>query len=75
MEAAGKEASFPAAELAPGNLTSGTDALIERFAGEAGVDPAAMPLLSYYSDGVFKKHIQMFRELRDIRSAQPASPA
>ena len=44
MQAAGQEPSFPAAELEPGKLTTGTDDLIARFAREAGVDPATMPL-------------------------------
>lgn len=69
MKAAGQEPSFPAAELSPGELTTGTDALIDRFAGEAGVDPASMPLFAYYSGGVFKAHVAMFQELRELKSA------
>ena len=72
MEAAGQQPSFPAAELIPGKLETGTDDLIARFAGEGGVDPAAMPLLNYYDEGVFKQYGQMFRELRELKSAQPA---
>jgi len=70
MEAAGKQPSFPAAELVPGELETGTDDLIARFARDAGVDPAAMPLLTYYSGGVFKRYSEMFRELRELKSAQ-----
>jgi glutaredoxin len=72
MEAAGQQPSFPAAELTPGTLETGTDDLIARFAADAGADPASMPLLAYYSEGVFKRHGQMFRELRELRSAQSA---
>ena len=68
MEKAGQEPSFPAVELEDGVLTTGTDGLISRFAKEAGVDPAAMPLVSYYSDGVFKQYGAMFRELRALRA-------
>ena len=76
MEAAGQQPAFPAAELAPGDrLETGTDDLIARFAAEAGADPAAMPLLGYYTDGVFKQYGQMFRELRELKSAQAAQPA
>lgn len=70
MEEAGQEPSFPAAELTPGRLETGTDALIARFAGEAGVDPGALPLLAYYSEGVFKQHIAMFRELRELKGGK-----
>ncbi len=70
MEEAGQEPSFPAAELTPGTLETGTDALIARFSQEAGVDPSSMPLLTYYSEGVFEKHIAMFRELRDLKTNQ-----
>ncbi len=69
MEAAGQQPSFPAAELAPGEMTTGTDDLIARFAGEAGADPASMPLLDYYSGGVFKQYLQMFRALRELKGA------
>ena len=72
MEAAGTQPSFPAAEFAPGEWTTGTDGLIARFAGDAGVDPASMPLLDYYSSGVFKQYIQMFRELKELKSAPAA---
>jgi glutathione S-transferase len=70
MEAAGKSPSFPAAELTPGELTTGTDDLIARFADEAGVEPAGMPLTNYYADGVFKQYGAMWRELRDLKAAQ-----
>jgi glutaredoxin len=68
MEAAGQQPSFPAAELEPGTLTTGTDDLIARFAGEAGVDPATLPLLAYYEQGVFPAYGAMFRELRELKA-------
>jgi glutaredoxin len=70
MEASGQQPSFPAVELTPGKLETGTDELISRIADQAGVVPASMPLLNYYSDGVFAQYGQMFRELRELRSAQ-----
>ena len=72
MEAAGQQPSFPAVEIEVGTLETGTDDLIAKFAGEAGVDPAQMKLLNYYSDGVFKRYGAMFRELRELKAAQPA---
>jgi glutathione S-transferase len=67
MEAQGQEPAFPAAEIEPGKLITGTDDLIARFAKEAGVDPAGLPLLNYYSEGVFRRHVEMFRELRQMK--------
>ena len=72
MEDAGQEPSFPAAELAPGKLETGTDDLIARFSDETGADPASMPLLGYYDGGVFERHIAMFKELREIKAKEPS---
>jgi glutaredoxin len=69
MEAAGQEPGFPAAEIEPGKLTTGSDDLIARFAHDAGVDAAKLPLLKYYSEGVFIRHVEMFRELRQLKGA------
>jgi glutaredoxin len=69
MRAAGQEPSFPAAELEPGKLLTGTDDLIARFAHEAGLDHATLPLLQYYTDGVFRSHVAMFKELRQLKGS------
>ncbi len=66
MQAAGQQPSFPAAEI-DDRLTTGTDDLIARFAKQAGVDAAKLPLLSYYSEGVFRRHVEMHKELRELR--------
>jgi len=68
MKAAGQEPSFPAVETEPGKLLTGTDELISHFASEAGVDSSKLPLLDYYTGGVFKRHIAMFRELKELKS-------
>lgn len=74
FEEAGQEPGFPAAELTPGTLETGTDDLIARFAREAGsgIDPAGLPLLGYYSEGVFKAHTAMFKELQALKSGDRA---
>ncbi len=69
MQAAGQEPGFPAVEIEPGNLTTGTDDLIAHFARQAGVDAAKLPLLKYYSDGVFVRHVEMFKELKKLKGA------
>ena len=72
MEAAGQQPGFPAVEFEEGTLTTGTDDLIARFAGQKGVDASTQPLLRYYEEGVFKTHGAMFRELRELKAAQSA---
>jgi glutaredoxin len=67
MEASGQAPGFPAVEMEQGSLITGTDDLIARFASDAGVDAAALPLLSYYSEGVFRRHVEMFRELKQLK--------
>jgi hypothetical protein len=67
MIEAGLKPSFPAAELEEGRFTTETDELIERFAKEAGVDPAKMPLLEYYTRGVFVRMGEMFQELKGLK--------
>lgn len=67
MEAAGLSPGFPAAEIGAGALATGTDELIARFAKEAGVDVSKLSLLAYYSEGVFRRHVEMFRELQKLK--------
>lgn len=67
MQAAGQEPGFPAVEIEPGKLTTGTDGLIAHFAQQAGVDAAKLPLLKYYSEGVFVRHVEMFKELKQLK--------
>jgi glutathione S-transferase len=67
MQAAGQKPSFPAAEIEPGKLTTDSDALIAHFGNSAGVNPAALPLLRYYSEGVFQKYNEMYRELKQLQ--------
>jgi len=69
MEAAGQQPSFPAVVFTSGGpFQTGTDDLIAHFARPAGVDPASLPLLSYYSDGVFQRYGEMFRKLRELQA-------
>ena len=75
IEAQGHQASFPAAELTPGKIETGTDDLIAQFANEAGADPSAMPLFNYYTSGVFPEYLKMFRELREMKANAAPQPA
>ena len=70
LEAAGHRPSFPAVEFSSGEFTTGTDDIIARIAGDAGVEPTTMPLLKYYSEGVFTAYLQTYSELRELKDAQ-----
>lgn len=70
MIEAGLKPSFPAAELQEGQFTTESDELISRFAKEAGVDPAKMPLLQYYLGGVFARMGAMRQELNDLKASR-----
>jgi hypothetical protein len=72
MESAGKQPSFPAAELVPEELQTGTDELIAHFASGIERDPSNLPLVRYYTEGVFKGYGELYRELLDLRAAQTA---
>jgi glutaredoxin len=69
MQQAGQEASFPAVAFESERFETGTDALIARFAAEAGVDPGAMPLLTYYDNGVLERYSEMYIALRELKPA------
>lgn len=69
MQAAGQEPSFPAAAIGSDALATGTDDLIARFAKDAGVDAAKLPLLAYYSEGVFRRHVEMHKQLRQLKGS------
>lgn len=72
MIEAGQKPSFPAAELEKGKLTPETDDLIAHFARPAGVDPAKMPLLTYFLGGVFPATLSMHQELTELKESRGA---
>ena len=55
----GKKPSFPAVEMEPGRYESDSDALIEDFAGRAGVDPAQLPALTFYKQTIFPQVVEL----------------
>lgn len=55
LEKAGLKPSFPAVELGNDQFRTGSDELIQHYAREAGIDPGQLPLLEYYTRGVFRK--------------------
>lgn len=51
---------FPTVEVAPGEFQNDSDALIERYAGENGIDPGSLPTLQFYLGGLFPTILDLF---------------
>lgn len=60
-EALGKAATFPVVEVEPGKFLTDSDRLIERYAGQAGLKPDTMPVLSFYKETIFPQLIELFQ--------------
>jgi hypothetical protein len=62
-----EKVSFPAVQYAPGQYQTESDDIIARYAREANVDPAQLPVLNIYLNGVFKRVGQLFRENMELK--------
>lgn len=61
--------SFPAAELAPGRFVADSDAIIAGLAAGAGIDPAAMQVLSHYVEGPLKQIATLWQQNQELKAA------
>lgn len=61
------KATFPAAQLAPGEYLADSDALVEHFAKTSGVDPKSLPTYQQYVGHVFPKLMQLYRENAQLK--------
>jgi hypothetical protein len=57
--ATGRDASFPTVEIAPGRYQSDSDALIEHFARNNGVDSNQLPALAFYRETIFPQVVEL----------------
>ena len=62
-----EKVSFPAAQVEPGRFMTESDAIIGRFADQAKVDPAQMPVLKAYVEGPFQQIMTLYRENMDLK--------
>jgi len=67
----GKPATFPVVEIEPGKYMADSDRLIERYAGDAGVNPDSMPVLSFYKETIFPKLIEL-HQIKHPKTSQNA---
>lgn len=61
--ATGGKVSFPALELAPGNIMLESQDIIDHFAKQEGVDVDKMWISKYYNETIFKNFTAMFKRL------------
>ena len=54
--------TFPTAQVAPGEYLKDSDALIARYASEAGVEPQSLPTFRSYSSGLLPMVITLHKE-------------
>lgn len=67
--------SFPTVQVAPGEFLAESDAIIARYAGAAGKDPAAMPFYQYVLDGPVRRLREQFRELKLLGERLDGAPS
>ena len=61
------KASFPSAEIAPGEYLADSDALVAHFASLATVDPESLPTYQAYVGHVMPRLQQLFRENLELQ--------
>ena len=63
-----EKVTYPSARLADGSYKNGSDELIALFAGQYGIDAAALPTLQDYSTGVCANLIELFKENMSLKA-------
>lgn len=61
------KASFPSAEIMPGEYLAESDALIAHFAAIAGVDPNKLPTFDAYANKVLPAFQKIYRENMELK--------
>lgn len=58
--------TFPAMQYAPGAYMSESDAIIQRFAEQSGIDPDTLPFFQYVVSGPMRRMREQFIEIRRL---------
>ena len=67
-----EKVTFPTLEVAPGVFVQDSQVLIDRFAAEAGIDVASLPVLDQYVRGPLAALGELRREIAALKAnAQP----
>lgn len=59
---AGRVLSFPTVEVEPGVLMSDTQALIEHYRAKNALGDKALPVLTFYQQGLFQNVVNLYKE-------------
>ena len=62
-----EKVTFPAAQIERGVYMKDSDAIIAHFSGQAGVDPADLPVLQWYATGPASQLGALYRENRELK--------
>lgn len=63
-QATGKKPAFPTVEVAKGDYRSDSEALIDYYAQQEGVDTAALAVLDLYNRGLFDTYLRMVKKIK-----------
>lgn len=58
-QALGGDVTFPIVEVEPGHYETDSDALIERYARQNGVDVASLPALTFYKQTILPQVVEL----------------
>jgi hypothetical protein len=56
----GRKTVFPTVEVAPNEFLTDSEALINHFSAEHGIDASDLPTLTFYRNGLYVCYIEMF---------------
>jgi hypothetical protein len=56
----GQKTVFPTVEVAPNEFLTDSEALINHFSAEHGIDVSDLPTLTFYRNGLYVCYIEMF---------------
>jgi glutaredoxin len=63
-----EKVTFPAAEIAPGQYMTDSDAILDQFLAKKGVDRKTLPVLDSYVTGAFQGLMDLYRENVELRN-------
>jgi len=66
--------TFPAAEIAPGQFMTDSDALLDHFLTKEGIDRNTLPVLNSYVTGAFQGLMDLYRQNMELKSKLEGQP-
>lgn len=66
------KASFPTAEISPGNYLAESDDLVTHFASIGGLDPQKLPTYQAFVGGLLPRLQEFYREYMELKKLQQA---